>query len=321
MGVLDPETGKLRVSQAQVVPVTQQIKALKSALADSQLDQRISNLARRDLGETFGTRKAQAAIRAYERGQIDMATLSTVKDHIELSIDHKAKDLDTPKQIEQMADLSRPIPPFDAKTEVVEQVYKLQDIITPEEMECIPYGPLMGKKRQDLIELRANKEYPEFVLDRLDSAVPQSDHARVQKLVYLTYLIKFRTMRENALNKAEVRRAILGHCPSLIEQRLLELFTEQAPSPKDGSMRYKVSSFLKDTLTSYICALCLHIDNFACNPAALARDLQLTPTKTLDLFKQLGCIVEGSKVDNQSVRKARLLAPIKFPKPPRARKA
>ena len=69
---------------------------------------------------------------------------------------------------------------------------------------------------------------------------------------------------------------------------------------------------LKDMLTAYICALCLHVDAFVVNPTTLAKDLQVTGTKAVDLFRQLGCVVETVA----KVRKVRLVAPVTFPKPP-----
>lgn len=273
------------------------------------------------MGETFGTRKALTAIRSYERGQIDMSTLAAVQDQIQSTIDDKAQHLETPEQIEEMLDASRPIPPFDANTEVVEQVYKLEDLITPEEMDVIPLDDLMSLKRQDVAELKTTKRYPEFVMDRLQTAIVQKDVARVKKLVYLSFLIKFKLMRDATLNCAETRAKRMGYVPKIVENRLMDLFTELYTDPKDGTQQRKSTSFLKDKLASYICALCLHIDNFACNPTALSRDLKITPTKTMDLFKQLGCQVETSKIEGMSAKRARLYAPVKFPKPPRGRRA
>jgi hypothetical protein len=40
--------------------------------------------------------KSQRAIRSYERGLIDVNTLSSVADHISSAIDEKAKQLQTP---------------------------------------------------------------------------------------------------------------------------------------------------------------------------------------------------------------------------------
>ncbi len=45
--------------------------------------------------------------------------------------------------------------------------------------------------------------------------------------------------------------------------------------------RYKMPSMLKDKLTSYLCALTLHIDGFSVNPELLAKDLQLPMTRYL----------------------------------------
>lgn len=41
VGVVDHATGKIRLAEASVIQMTQTIKALKSALTDSQLEQRV----------------------------------------------------------------------------------------------------------------------------------------------------------------------------------------------------------------------------------------------------------------------------------------
>jgi len=51
----------------------------------------------------------------------------------------------------------------------------------------------------------------------------------------------------------------------------------------------------------------------------LARDLGMTASKTMDVFKQLGCTVQSGAENGATVRQARLMAPLQFPKPPRRR--
>lgn len=126
-------------------------------------------------------------------------------------------------------------------------------------------------------------------------------------------------MTEFQLNRDKMVKDLLNDAPEVTIQRLYDLFTEQHPGNDQGSVRYKVPAPLKDKLTAYICALCLHIDSFAVPVNILAKDLQLTPTKTMDYFKQMGCSVESTSVNGVSMRRARLTAPLTFPKPPRRR--
>lgn len=315
---MDHNSQKISLSQAKMIEMNHSIKALKSSIADSNLETRISNTQKRDLGTTFGTSKAIKAIRSYDRGQIDLNSLSSVKSHIQSSIDDKAKDLDTPEQIEELTNLNRTIPPFDPKTEVVENVYKIDDIITPSEMLVIPISNYMSMDESSELDTIYQMGFPDFISERLVTSIEQDNSSRAKMLIYLNYMLLFRSLSENALNNEEVRVKQLGAIPAPIESRLMDLFTELHPGKKDGSTRRKMPQFKKDKLVSYICALCLHIDSFNCNPGNLAKDLKLTATKLLDFFKQLGCKIE-SKSRINSEKYARLIAPVQFPKAPRPR--
>ena len=53
------------------------------------------SLQRNILGETFGTKKAQKAIRASERNKVDVSAMDDVTVHIQDSIDANTKTLPT----------------------------------------------------------------------------------------------------------------------------------------------------------------------------------------------------------------------------------
>jgi DNA-directed RNA polymerase I subunit RPA49 len=61
--------------------LTRRVKALKGLeTAPVTLKERVE--ARNALGESFGTKKAQAAIRSAERNKVDVAAMEGVMDHL-----------------------------------------------------------------------------------------------------------------------------------------------------------------------------------------------------------------------------------------------
>jgi DNA-directed RNA polymerase I subunit RPA49 len=195
--------------------------------------------------------------------------------------------------------------------------------VTPAEYKTIPSAPLLQlKKKEDWAQMREQNIYPAYVMERLEVSVRAKDERRVKALLYLSYLIRFRNASESALNRIDALNDTLVSASANVQHRLFELFTEAHETTGAGgapTMRYKMPPQLKDKLTAYICALCLHIDAFSVVPTTLAQDLHVTTTKMLDAFRQLGCAVETASVNGESCRRARLKAPVVFPKPPRKR--
>lgn len=75
--------------------MVRRVKALKD-LAPAPSTGSAERIEQRNtLGETFGTRKAQKAIRAAERDKIDVSAMQGVTDHIQGSIENNTKSLPT----------------------------------------------------------------------------------------------------------------------------------------------------------------------------------------------------------------------------------
>lgn len=121
------------------------------------------------MGETFGTRRAKQAIRSYDRGQIDVSTLANVTSHIEGAIDEKAINIPTPglqsacyeidaciATIEKEANTSRPLPPFNDKTSIVEEIYSYDDLVPPQEVKALPTKSVLEFKKEDFASLKAS---------------------------------------------------------------------------------------------------------------------------------------------------------------------
>jgi len=71
------------------------VKALKSDQAATSSTTAVYQQARTALGETFGTKKAKAAIRAHERNKIDVGAMEDVMDYVMQGIEKGAEGLMT----------------------------------------------------------------------------------------------------------------------------------------------------------------------------------------------------------------------------------
>lgn len=329
VGVLDESSGKLHLQEAPVFHMNRTIKALKNRIistvpgdVNGDVATRISTQNRRDLGETFGTRKSQKAIKSYERGQIEMHHLSSVAVHLASAIDVKADTMQTTADVERESDKNRNIPPFDQETLDVAEIYNVNELIPPSVYETIPSAALMVYKKKDFITMRQQGDalYLPYVMTRMEPSIINKNEKKVKCLLFMQYMLAMRNMSPSDLN----RRGALSSVgvPDEAERHLLDLFTEVHTNEQSGtgSKKRRMSPMLKDKLTAYICALALHIDEFLADPSQLAVDLKVANTKMISGFKSIGCVVESQNVGGIIIKKMRLTAPLKFPKPPKMMK-
>ena len=315
IGIFDKERKKVILRQVPLVHIDQSVKAVKSVLASSNLQTRISTGDRRSLGETFGTRKAQSAIKAYDRGKIEIGNMKSVAGHITNAIEVKAETLQAPSEIEQDADQNRLIPPFDKDTASVESIYKIYDIMSERALDSIDVDAFLALQQQDFTEMSQSGKYSTFVLRRLQISANRNDKKRIKYLACLNYMIKLAKMKDAVLNRRGEFYTIMANIPGEVENELFTKFTDSKPGRKEGASRLTLPTAKKILLNSYICALALHVDNFSVDLSSLSVDLELTQTKMADLFRQLGCQVETKKLEGKVLRHAKLVAPVQFPKP------
>ena len=76
--------------------LSRQVKALKNLAPAPSTHSTERTLQRNVLGETFGTKKAQKAIRASERNKVDVSAMDDVTGFIQDSIDANTNSLPTP---------------------------------------------------------------------------------------------------------------------------------------------------------------------------------------------------------------------------------
>lgn len=92
VAIYDKRTGTATFRPAPVQILTRQVKALRNLKPiEVSVDERMR--LRNTLGETFGTKKAKAAIRAHERKRIDVDAIQGIADHLQQRIEENTVSL------------------------------------------------------------------------------------------------------------------------------------------------------------------------------------------------------------------------------------
>ena len=188
----------MTIRQAPLRVFTGRVKALKSlpSLVSTSAEEKLQQ--RNALGETFGTKKAQKAIRAAERNKVDVSAMEGVTEHIQESIAVNTKSLPTngrclfshcffrltheypSEEAEIIADSNRHIPPHDLNAQSPEDLYKLFDIIPEAEFNALSVNEIIAAKTlENRIGLLPHKR-SEWIRQRMasifSSAKPNKRH-------------------------------------------------------------------------------------------------------------------------------------------------
>lgn len=158
VGVHNKRTGTTTLRAAPLHLLTHQVKALKN-IKPAPVSAKQLMEARAALGETFGTKKAKANIRARERNKVDVSAMEGVADHLQDRIEKSTVALPTQgesrpyfcalsrpnivsEEATETANSTRLIPPHNEDAEVPGDVYQLHDIIPEAEMKAISTSAL-----------------------------------------------------------------------------------------------------------------------------------------------------------------------------------
>ncbi|KAJ3830474.1 Rpa49 subunit specific to nuclear RNA polymerase I [Lentinula raphanica] len=330
LAVHDPRTSKIKVLPFHQTPyiLTRTVKALKSippADAPSALDYRD---ARNALGETFGTKKAKAAIRAQERNRVDVNAMKGVIGHVVEGIDEKAEGLLTKEEAKDLVDSTRLVPPFSATATEPEDIYALNDIIPESEMKALNITPL----EHNLTTRVMPWKYSKWITAHLKRLDQNEDNSKARKrklkmLLYVSIMILFRRVMKDrsGLDKDTIYEK-MNSVPSTVVDGLLSRFTETTR----GSSVHIFTSTMATKLMSYLLALCLRVDGFVSNPRILADDFSLATTNIQNAYRSLGCKLKtlserelanrGYSDTLADTKFAVLVAPVQFPKAKTGRK-
>ncbi|KAF9896210.1 DNA-directed RNA polymerase I subunit rpa49, partial [Lobosporangium transversale] len=285
-------------------------------------------VAKNALGEAFGTKKAKQQIKSVERNAVNVSTLDKDAGILRDTIAAKTSALPSKAEIKAEADEDRPIPPYNLNATKVEEIYNFDDLITPAEYQLIPFKSILNNPNQPITVLPFQGS--SYVNDSLMAlmSVSKKDRHKIRVLMYISYLMAFRTIPDKKLDDSDtVNRIMGGEVPSLILENFYERFTEM---PEDSKKRHTFTPKSKDKLLSWIFVLALTLENFNIDAAVMTRDLSLKQNRVNELWKSLGCKVNeltatqkaqlgpnASTEEGKNLKRAILTAPLTFPLPKR----
>lgn len=276
----------------------------------------MSAAQKKDLGEAFGTKKAKKALKDMVENTIektgkisrtDAALLSAVKKNTE--------EMLTREELQTLVDQLRPIPQGRFDAEVIQEVYKPEEIIGAEVLNAIPIMDWQESlKKGDAVQVASR-----FVAHRINGIFANQDSVmKLRLLRYLLWVLVFWKGTSKGRGKSNIRiiakrdkmRQDMAPAPDVVIESIRRKFSE-------GS---EMRKFHIDLLKTHCCVFSCLIDNFESDTLDLREDLGLEQQELNRYFSEIGAGVKVSKRDGASRYMAKLALPLQFPKPPRPRK-
>ncbi|KAK4689942.1 DNA-directed RNA polymerase I subunit RPA49, partial [Tremellales sp. Uapishka_1] len=315
--LFDPSTQTLHVApSAPLYLLAHRVKKQKYAALPSAVAATDWRKQRNDLGEVFGTKKAQSRIRAEERNRVDVSAMAGVKGHLMEAIGETIADGGPTLPSELI-----PVP--NVNTAIQAEVYPLESLISPAEWASIDVSHILkaqdDRGRSGLLPYRRSR----WLEDKLRVACQGPKEGRRQKVKMLYYLSALHAFNNSSaqLHKTSTSE-MAGKLPGVSPQLLNGLITRFAES---SGKKYTVTERMKTKLLAWICTVYLAVDNWSTEVGKVAKDLSMTPLKIGDIYKSLGCSVDApspaerekmgvSAAEALKLKRAVLKAPVVYPK-------
>ncbi|CAG7851282.1 SubName: Full=Uncharacterized protein {ECO:0000313/EMBL:CCA66480.1} [Serendipita indica DSM 11827] len=315
VAIRNRRTNELVLSPGPLYIVSHQVKVLQSLDGGSQgLQEHM--VARNQLGEAFGTKKAKAALRTAERNKVDVTAMAGVSNLLQTSIEAKTDSLP------QLADGSsehshnRHIPRYNQDAQSPAEIYPLDSVISEPEFAAISWNLI----RPESLPYRKSTWVNERL--RRKEGKPSKYEKSIQKVVfYVSAMFYFRRVATRAMKREDLREK-LAILPDVIVESLVSRFTEAVR----GNDTVISTPQKEAELLTHLLVLCLRVDNFLCDPKILAADLSMSLSSVQGLFKSLGCIIAVPSKAEQSMgqtsdqKMAILRTPFKLPTPSRRKR-
>ncbi|KAI6148088.1 Rpa49 subunit specific to nuclear RNA polymerase I [Pisolithus tinctorius] len=307
IGVHDKKTGKTTIRPAPLHILTRDVKALKGQepIAVSALQ---PLEARAALGESFGIKKAELAIKTQEQNKVDVSAMETAVDHLQESIQKSTRALPSKEEAQATADSTRLVPPYNAEATVPSEL-RFWSLDKTNEYRFFrfkdPNGSISICVQSATLHLLAKPTC--------------TSSAKI--LQYIAYMMLFWQLAiQSNLGKVSLQEKLTS-MPSVVADGLLSRFTESART----SSKSQFTSQKEMLLLTHMFALCLRVDDYATNTEIIAKDLSQSTQSINTLFKSMGCQIAKPTVADlkrlglpdsaAETKHASLKVPLEFPKP------
>ncbi|CAL1276503.1 unnamed protein product [Larinioides sclopetarius] len=305
VGVRNKETGKMKLYDSVLFRMKPNLKNMvgnsEPVLHKSYWE------GMNDLTQNFGSKAKKRALNTLQKCTVDASLDNslTVNESILRSSPDRSS-IDGARQIDYL-------PPQDRNASVPNEVFDINDIISPEE------DLALHREAQDLLIGPASELYErcssfcKYVAERFRSV----NATQAKLLLYYNYLIIFQQLKYADIRKKDPTPLI----PDPYKKNMLEKFTLSSSNEK-GRVSRTCPNQMKDKLVAYILVLALFIDDFKINLDGIYKDLNNVGVPKLKTIAEvLGCHTSKNNVGNI----AELRLPLnevtpKFSKKPSSRK-
>jgi DNA-directed RNA polymerase I subunit RPA49 len=342
VGVYDPKTGKLDVTEARKMGVRAVVRAHEATgeqirqvglnpegLYSCANSVQTAAKSRAELA-IFGTKKARKALASQTDNAIGPAKaqrpegtkVTATTAAVMASMADATGGMATAEELQQEADASKPRPQPNLNATDVKDVYTVDSLVGADTLKHIPVMDWVQAIAEEK-EIVVNSRY---VAHRIQAQASNIEKLKI--LRYMLLLIDFylvtRPGRDGGrmLPKRDAVKAALGGVPEAVVESIKRRFAEGGAMP-----RFKV-----DLLITHICALACVVDHYEVDMFDLQEDLRLQTAEMSKYFREIGARISAlsetqrrtlqlDKATAAQRRVAKLKMPLDFPKVAYARKA
>ncbi|KAF4783726.1 A49-like RNA polymerase I associated factor [Colletotrichum scovillei] len=320
VGIYDPETGKLQVVEAKkmVVRGVARAKHASEEAMTAPADYQSFYDLKKDLGQTFGTKKAKKAIESVALNAIapgksrDSAPekLDTAAKAILQEIGGVTATMASREQLQAVVDEAKPVPRPNLEAEAIQDVYDPDEFIGREILAAIPVKDWIdpAKKGEEILC------YSRHVAGRVKKIADSGNVTKMRLLRYFYFLFTFYTMATPGKQRGTKRipprdklKERMEPAPQVVIEHIRRKFSD------GGEMR----KFHMDLLITHCCAVACIIDNFEVETSKLREDLRLDQKDMNNYFFEIGAKVRQGASKEKGVKAphvAKLALPLNFPK-------
>ncbi|KAJ1653777.1 DNA-directed RNA polymerase I subunit rpa49 [Dispira simplex] len=301
VGLYDPVTKKLKVQEAPVFNFTRHVMNFKDeiALTDQEKNWHQSSLT---LKEEFGTKRTKAYVRGLRNNAVDDSTLHNVKDILSKSITDSQVDMSS-VMAQDRAEEKEILPPFDLETTDVTKIYSLEDILPMVEQQALPFKEIFNSTnphdRSQFIPVEST-----FFEEQCKHLLSDGKKHRLKMriLIYMTYLMKFRSLKRNSLARRGEMRRLIRNPNDVVLDGLLHRYTTFSADKNQSRI---VTDTMRKKIICHILLLALMANDYQFAVPTLARDLGLHQSEVVSYAQYIGCTIQrdfskpGQKVNRK----------------------
>ncbi|KAL9119442.1 MAG: hypothetical protein Q9187_004003 [Circinaria calcarea] len=326
LGVYDPKTGDLQLVQARKLVVRGVLRSETTVNGTEDEAAPLNKLSARSvLGQAFGTKKSQKAIRAITENAITSPSKPTQNRSLDPaasavieSMSQSSTTIPSREELQAVVDEGKPRPRPNLDAETPADVYKVEDLVGLDALRVLSVRNWQEavRKGEDV------KTSSRFVSRRLVRIVQTEDVMRLKTLRFLLLLLDWNAALKPGSKggKKFPGNEAIGKAvgPEIGEGTLEGVRKRFAPE-------MTLNKWAIDNLMTHICALALAVDNYEIDTYDLREDLKLEPKIISQYFRELGCRY-GTPTESELARLnlskgqrlahgiAKLRLPLEFPK-------